>query len=123
MAAAMGKIRDVLGGAGGFQVSAPIREADDGVCVADIDPLRVAARREEGNAVGAVESRDEDGSLAGFAIGSDAAEDLDFAGAAFRQENIAVGGGTNQSRIVESSCVQLDGESVRPFWPRIIGAR
>src|SRR6266481_7855211 len=121
--AAGGKIGNMPGRAGGFQVSILIGKADDSVRVADVDPLRFISRRIKGDAVGTVEPFNEDRSLPGLAIGCDATEDLDFAAAAFSQKQIAVGGGADQTRIVESLCVELDGESVRPFRPRIIGTR
>jgi len=48
--AAGGKIGNMPGQAGGFQVSILIGKADDSVRVADVDPLRVISRRIKGDA-------------------------------------------------------------------------
>src|SRR5580704_14522737 len=98
VSAAVGKIGDVLGRTGGLKVPIFVRNADDGVCVSDVDPLGIVSRRVKGDAVRLVEAFHKDGGLPGFAIGCDATEDLDFAAAAFSQEKIAVGGGADQAR-------------------------
>src|SRR4029077_8380033 len=102
MAAGVGKIRDVLRRGGGFQVAILVGNTDDGVCVADVNPLRIVSRRIESDAIRAGYSVHVYRGFAGLAIRGDSAEHLDFAAAAFRQENIAVGGGAKQSWVIES---------------------
>jgi hypothetical protein len=47
-----------------------------------------------------------------LAVGADAAEDLDFAGFAFGEEEVAVGREANEARIVEAGGVELDLEAL-----------
>ncbi len=81
-----GQIHDHLRGAARFQVSGLIGEADDGVCVGDVDVLRRLAGRIECDSEGLVEAG---GKRAGgfcAAIRTKPAQDRDFAGAAFGDE-------------------------------------
>ena len=48
-----------------------------------------------------------------FALRSNSPENFDVAGVAFREKEIAIGRGTDQSRIIETSRVQLHLETRR----------
>ena len=58
----------------------------------------------------------------GLAVGVDAAEDLDFAGCALGEEEIAVGREANQPRIVEAGGVELHLEAFGRDGPGVGGA-
>lgn len=121
--AATGKIGELPGGTAGDEVAIAIGEAEDGVGVTDVDPLGIRAVGVEGDAEGLVETGGEDGDLPGFAGGVDAAEDFDFAGFAFGEEEIAVGGEADEARIVETGGVELDLEALGRDGPGVGGAR
>src|SRR5580698_253644 len=114
---AMREVHNVLRRSGCLQFSIPVRESDNGVCISYVYPLRTVAGRIEGNSVWLVESRGENCSLLRFAIAGDSAEDSDFPTAAFCEENIAVGGGPDQSRVIQSRSVLLHDESGWSFRP------
>ena len=99
---AAGKIGDVFGRSGCFQIAIFVRDANDGVRVADIDPLGIVSRRIESDAVRTVKAFNEDEDFFGLAVAGDSAENFDFAAAAFRQEKITVRSGADQARIVEA---------------------
>ena len=58
----------------------------------------------------------------GLAAGVDAAEDLDFAGVALGEEEIAVGREADEARVVETGGVELDLESLGRDGPGVGGA-
>ena len=58
-----------------------------------------------------------------LAVGADAAKDLDLAGLAFGQEQIAVGREAQQARIVEAGGIELDLEALGRDGPGVGGAR
>ena len=70
----------------GLEVAVLIGEADDGVGVADVDPLGIGTRRIEVDAEGVVETGGEDAGVLGLAVGGDAAEDEDVALVAIRRQ-------------------------------------
>jgi len=72
-----------------------IREAHDGVRVSDINPLRMIAVGIERNAKGWCSPR-EDGGFFWIPFRVHAAEDLDLAGFAFGEEEVAVGCEANE---------------------------
>ena len=119
MTAAAGHVGDVLRGAGGLQVSRLVGIADDGIFTADINELGAPVGRVEGDAVRLFEAGGKNGNLVGFAGTGNAAEDFDFAAAAFGEKEIAVGGGANQPRVVEPLGVELDLKAVGRLGPGI----
>ncbi len=58
-----------------------------------------------------------------LAVGADAAKDLDLAGFAFGQEQVAVGREAQQARIVEAGGVHVDLEALGRDGPGVGGAR
>ena len=76
----------------------------------------------EGDAEWLVQAGSEDGGLFRLAVGVDAAEDLDFAGFAFGEEEIAVGREANKARVVEVGGVELDLEASGRDGPGVGGA-
>ena len=98
-----GNVRnDGLGRAGRVQVTGVVRETLHGGGVADIDVLRIVSGI-EGDAEGVVEAGGEGGDLGCLAIGADATEDDDFAGAGVGEEEIAIGRGHDEARLGEGS--------------------
>ena len=57
-----------------------------------------------------------------LAVRVDAAEDLDLAGFAFGEEEVAVGRGAHEARIVEAGGVELDLEALGRDGPGVGGA-
>ncbi len=98
---------DGLGLAGGVEVAIFVGEALDGGGVADVDVLRVGAGGVEGDAEGVVEAGGEFFDGGGFAVGGDAAEDEDGAGAGVGEEEIAVGGGGDEAGLGEGAVGEL----------------
>ncbi len=93
---------DFFGGAGGYEVAGFVGEADDGVGVADVDPLGVGAGGVEVDAEGEVEALGgEGGDGLGLAVGAYAAEDEDFVAVGVGEEDVAVGGGAEEARLAE----------------------
>ena len=100
---------DRLGLAGRLGVAVLVGEADDRVGVGDVDVRRVRARRVEGDAERLVEARGEDLGQLGLAVAVGVAEDLDPAGLALGDEDVAVGGGHDDAGVG-----QAGGELRRP---------
>ena len=98
---------DGLGFGGGFEIAIFVGEALDGGGVADVDVLGVGAGGVEGDAEGVVEAGGEFFDGGGAAVGGDAAEDEDGAGAGVGQEEIAVGGGGDKARLGEGAVGEL----------------
>ena len=84
--------------------------------------MRIGAGGIEGDAEGLVEAGGEDGDLLRFAVGVDAAEDLDLAGLAFGEEEVAVGREADEARVVEAGGVELDLEAFGRDGPGVGGA-
>ena len=103
----------------GLQVSRLVGIADDGIFAADINELGAPVGRVEGDAVRLFEAGGKNGNLVGFAGTGNAAEDFDFAAAAFGEEEIAVRGGADQPRVVEPFGVELDLKAVGRLGPGI----
>ena len=76
----------------------------------------------EGDAEGLMEALGEDGGFFRIPFGVDAAEDLDFAGRALGEEEVAVGREANEARVVETGGVDLDFESLGRDGPGVGGA-
>ena len=101
-ASAAGQVGQVFRGAAGGEVAVFVREADDAVGVADVDPGGIGSGGVEGDAEGLVEIGGKDRDLLRLAVGAYAAKDFDFAGLALGQEEVAVGGGADEAGIVEA---------------------
>ncbi len=100
-APAAGQIGNVLRLGPGRQVAVVVRKADDAVGVAHIEPLRIGPGGIESDAEGLAQVGRENRDLSGLAVRAHATEDLDLAGGAFGQEQVAVGRRAQQARIVE----------------------
>ena len=102
--------------AGGVEFTWLVGEAEDGVEGADIDPSRIGAGGVEGDAEGDVHAFGEDFATvwAGFAVGR--VEDADAAGGGFGDEDVAVGGGTEEAGVFQAFGEALDGEARRDLW-------
>jgi len=85
--------------------------------VADVDVLGISSVGIEGDAEGLMEPLSEDGGLLRLTVGGDAAEYENFARLAFRNEDVAVGGGTHEARVVETCRILLDFEAFGSFRP------
>ena len=120
--AAAGQIGEVFHGACGFEIAVVVGEAHNFIGVADVNPLRVGTKRIKGDAERLMEVGGKDRDLLRFAIGIDAAEDLDFAGGAFSEEEIAVGGEADEARVIEIGGVELDLKTFGRDGPRIRGS-
>jgi hypothetical protein len=101
------QIGQVLSGTSRRQVAVFIGKADDAVGVADVDPGRVWTGGVKGDAEGLVQAVGEDRNLRSLAVRTHAAEDLDLAGLALGQKQIAIGRGANQPRVIQASRIQL----------------
>ena len=122
-AAAAGEFGYLLRCGAGFEVAVLVRDTHNAVGVSDVNPLRVGTGGIEGHAEGEVEFLREDGGLFWLAVGTDAAKELDLAGLAFREEEIAVGREAQQTRIVEPGRIHIDLEAPRCDGPGIRRAR
>ena len=112
----------MLGGTARFQITVLIGEAHHRIGVADIDPLRIGARRIEVDPERPLQARGERGRLFRLAVGGDAAEHADFAQLAFRDEKITIRRSADKPRLIEAGCVQFDLESRGNFWPGVFRA-
>ena len=119
---ATGQIGELLHGTGGCEVAVMVREANDGVGVADVNPLWVGAERIKRDAERLMEIGGKDRHLLWFAISVDAAKHLDLAGLALSEEQIAVGRETDQARVLEIGGVELNLEALGRDRPGIGGA-
>ena len=108
---AAGKIGDVFRRAASFQVSADIREANHGIRVADVNVLGIV-RGIKSDAEGLAETRGESGNLLRATVGIESAKDLDLSSLTVGEKDIAVGCGTDETRIFEAVSVKRDFESV-----------
>src|ERR1700730_13836483 len=119
---AMWQVHKMLRCSRSLQVAVLIRKSYDGVCVSDVDPLRILAGRIKSDAVRTSKAGGKNSGIFWFAIRGDSTEDLDFAAAAFCQEKVPVGSGANQSRVFQSCRVKLNGEARGCFRPSVEGA-
>jgi len=104
-----GELRnDLLGWARGYEIAGLVGEADDGVRVADVDPVWVDGWV-EGDAEGEVEAGGEGGDLLRFAVRTDAAEDEDLVAVGVGHEDIAVRRGAEETRLPEDGWGRWDG--------------
>ena len=102
----------MLGGPRRRQIAILIGEAHDAVGVAHVDPGGVRPEGIKGDAEGLVQALGEDRDLGRLAIRANAAEDLDLAGLALGQEEVAVGRGADQPRIVQAGGIKLHFEAL-----------
>jgi hypothetical protein len=93
---------DCLRRAGGVQIAGVVGEALHVGGVGDIDELGIDGGV-EGDAEGVVEAGGESGDLGGLAVGLDAAQDDDLAGAGVGEEEIAVGSGADEAGLGEGA--------------------
>src|ERR1700722_410950 len=89
------QVGDVLRRSARFEIAIVIRKADYFIGVADINPLRVIARRIKGNSIRMIQALCEYLHLFGLAVLGQAAEDANASGIALRQKNVAGGRGTH----------------------------
>src|SRR5581483_533617 len=99
---ATGKIVQVLRRATAREIAVVIRKAHNGIHVRHVDPLRIWSGWIECNAKRSVQAGNENIYLFGLAIRGDSAEDLDIAAIGFSKEDIAIGGGPHETRVVEA---------------------
>ncbi len=111
-AAAIGQMGDDhLGRRARLEIAAVIGEADHRVVVGHVDPLRIVARRVEGDAEGAVEVVGEDLVLGGGIGPVGGAQDPDPVGAGLGDEDIAVRRHPQHAGIRKARGEEPDGES------------
>ena len=110
---------DDLGSAASFQVAALIREPHNRVRVADVQPLRVGARRIERDTIRLLQAGGEHRHLFGLSLGVAAAQHLDLPGAALDHERVAVRRETKLTRPLQIARVQIDFEARHGLRPRI----
>src|SRR6185369_12740559 len=87
---------------GRLQVTIAIGKAHDAVAVGDINPLRVLARRVEGDAVGLVEIAGKYAVLRRLRAALGKAIDADLVGFAVGDEQVAIWRGAHDARIVDA---------------------
>ena len=102
-------------------IAVVIRKTHDRIHVGDIHPLRIGSQRIERDAERRIQAGGEDLHLLGLAVGGDSAEHLDVAAIGFSQEEIAVGSGADDARIVQPGRILLDLETFGRLRPRILG--
>jgi len=103
------------------EVAGLIPKADDAGGVGDVDPLRICTEGVESDAEWVIEAAGEGFSAGGVAVGRLAAQDDDFAGGAVGDEEVAVGRGADQTRLLESLSVDLHLEARRRDGPCAVG--
>ena len=117
--AAARQLSDRLGRATRLDVAAAIREANDRVGVADVEPLRVAHRRIEGEPERFVQPGGEPFGHHGASVRADAAKNPNFADGALGDEQVAVRRRADEARVGEPAGVELDPESRRRLRPGV----
>jgi hypothetical protein len=99
-AVAIGKARhNDLGGSGRLKIAVLIGESNDGVIVGYVNPLGMISRRIECDAEGAVEIRGENLVVRGSVGSICGTQDANAVGGGFRDENVPIGGDTNDAGI------------------------
>ena len=102
---------DRFGGAARGEIAVAVGKAQHGIGIADIDPLRIGSGRIEGDAERIVKPRRKDRRLCRLAaIGP---QHADAPGAAFRDEDVAVGSGARCTRTGETRSEQVHFEAGR----------
>src|SRR5215470_2993031 len=115
-----GQIRhDDLRGAAGFQVSALVRKAHDGISIGDIDELRIGPQWIKCDSEGLLQPGRKDFRLFGGAIFVNASEEFNLARSAFSNEQISIWRGADEPGIVKAGGVLLNLESGRRLRPGI----
>ena len=84
-----------------FHVAVVIRKADHGVGIADVDPLRVRTQWIESDAERPLQAGGEGLYLFGFSVFGYSMKHFYFSRLALGQENIAIGCGSDQPRVLE----------------------
>ncbi len=120
-ASAAGQVGELFHGAARLQVAVLVGEAHDAVGVADVNPLRIGSEGIKRDAEGLMQAGGEDGDLLRLAVRADAAKDLDLAGFALGQKQVAVGRDANEARIVEAGGVEVHLEALGRNGPRVGG--
>ena len=100
-----------------LHIAVLVGEAHHRVRVADIDPLWIRAWGIEIDAEGLVQAAGEHRHLFGLAIAGHSSEYPDVAGFRLGHENIAIGSGANDPRIVQPGRVLLHFEARRDLRP------
>jgi hypothetical protein len=118
-ASAAGQIGEVLRRSACRQVTVLVGKADYAVGVADVKPLGIGAGGIERYAEGLVQIGRKDRNLLGLAVRTGSAEDFDLAGFTLGQEEIAIGGCSNQAGIVQTRRCS----DVEPAWGRCLRIR
>ncbi len=114
---------DLLGLARCDQIAGLVGKADDGVGVADVDPLGIRSAGIEGDAEGKVEAVGEGRDRLRLAIRADAAQNPDLVAVRVRQEDVAVGRGAHQTRLAEALRIHLHLEAFGRDGPCTLGPR
>ncbi|CDX27565.1 hypothetical protein MPL3356_70065 [Mesorhizobium plurifarium] len=107
---------------GRFQVAVAIGEAHDAIAVGDIDPLRLVARRVEGDAVRPGQALGEDRFLRRLRAAFRQAIDADLVRPAVGDEEVAIRRHAHDAGIFDAGSDQLGGEAGRKLWLRTLGA-
>ncbi len=113
----------MLGGAARLQIAVTVGKAYNCVGVAHINPLRIFSRGVKGDSVRPLQSAGEDLHLLRLAVGSQAAKNANASGSAFREEDVAIGSGPQQTRIVQASRILINLETCRRDGPHICRSR
>src|SRR5580692_5030417 len=113
----------MLRGTASFQIAVAIGKAHNRIRIANIDPLGIRSGRIKTDTEWTVKSRSESLRLRGLAVGTNSAEDQNVVGVAFGDEEIAVGRGANQSRLIKPGRIKLNFEARKNLWPRVLWTR
>src|SRR6202049_1897735 len=111
------QIGDMLRRAARLQIAEAVGKAYNFVGVADIYPLRILPRGVKRDSVRALQSAGEDLHLLGLAVGSQSPKNANASGSAFREEDVAIGSGPQQARIIQASRILLNLETCRRDGP------
>src|SRR5215813_6331743 len=111
-----------LSGPARFEVAVLVGKPDHRVGIRHVHVLGLWTQRVERYAEGFMQSSGKNGGLLRLAVGGDAAKNLDLAGPALGEEQIAVRSGANQARILQARSVKLDFEALRRRRPGVLGA-
>jgi len=121
-ASTAGEIGYFLRSAASLEIAYLVRDSDDGVGVADVDPLGIGTVRVEGDSEWLVQPGGEDLTLFGAAGCVDSAENANLVTVAFGYEVVAIWRRTDQAGTIEALGIKLHLEAGRNLGPCVLGA-
>src|SRR5438270_2442059 len=120
---ASGKIGDLLFASSSFQVAILVRKANHRVGIADVDPFRIRSWGIKSDAKWLPQPAGKHLIALGLTVRGDAAQDFNYAGITLSDEQIAIRGRSDLTRIIETIGVQIDFESRGSLWPCVLRTR